>query len=390
MSGMSGKVYFFKGDQYVQVDAGTKKIDSGYPRPITQDWNGLEEIGFDRDLNAAEYIPTLGALVFFKGKNYAKYDLAADKVIEHGAIEDCFKEILPGFHDSLAGVAIYNKTRLYFFQEGYCVYCDTKTLASWSSTAKTVSDWSLGTRYSSLDAVLSVPLDGNFYFFKDGYLSAFRSKLKDVPIASVWLGLDACGFNEGIQAAVYLDKGRQPAVPETNILAVIDTKSIKEKYAGKLSTDPDNPTPFSDADKIGYLFLTSDKNVSSAQASMNLSFSADLRDEVSFRGISIEGNSEDAVIIYNIAHVGEETVFNPFVPSLKTRSKAVVPDPATDNGLPAISTSLNFTSFDSEVVATGTEKAYIDFAIYHLSSDRESQDLVGYGRLTSTITIRKA
>ena len=123
---------------------------------------------------------------------------------------------------------------------------------------------------------------------------------------------------------------------------------------------------------------------------MNLSFSASLYDEVSFRSISIDGNSEDAVFIYDIAHVNGDTVFNPFLPHLKTRPRAVAPDPATDNGLPPLLTSVNFTSFDSEVTSTGTEKAYIDIAIYQLSSDCESQDLVGYGRLTSTITIRAA
>ena len=256
---MSGKIYFFKNDQYIQIDADTRKIDGGYPRSIAQDWNGLKEIGFDRDLNAAEYISSKEALFFFKGKNYAKYNVVADKVIEHGATSDLFKDILPGFHDSPAAVALYGAGRLYFFQEGYSVCCNPDTLTSWASPDKLDSDWKLGERYSSLDAVLWFPPEGNNYFFKDNYLSDYQRKHKDVLISSVWLDVDRCGFDEAIQAAVYLKDGRKPAVPETNILAVIDTKLIKEKYAGKLSTDPDNPTPFSDTDKVGYLFLTSEK-----------------------------------------------------------------------------------------------------------------------------------
>ena len=392
---MSGKVYFFKGNQYIQLDAGTKTIDPGYPRPIAKDWNGLQQLGFDQDLNAAAYVPSQQALFFFKGNNYAKYNLLADKVVDNGAIDNFFKDIPPGFHNSPTGVSLFGPGELDFFQEEYNVFCNAAVLpgTSWSGLYKTTARWGLSARYSSLDATLWFGPENTVYFFKDAHLSTYGGSHNDVLISSVWQGVSTCGFDQGIQAAVYLDPGRKPVVPETNVLAVIDTKSVKDQYALKMSTDPNNPTLLASKNvNVGYLLVTvpNGKNVSSAEASLNLNFSADLYDQVSFRGVSIDGNSEDAVVIYNIAHVSGDTVFTPFIPHLKTRSKAAVPDPNTDNGLPALSAPINFSSFDSEVAGTGTENAYIDFAIYQLSSDCESQDLVGYGRLASAITIRAA
>ncbi|MCO0638373.1 hemopexin repeat-containing protein, partial [Lutimaribacter sp. EGI FJ00014] len=73
---MTSKIYFFKKDKYVQIDPDSKKVDSGYPRSIADDWNGLKEIGFDSDLNGAAYINN--ALYLFKKEKYVEYDLGND------------------------------------------------------------------------------------------------------------------------------------------------------------------------------------------------------------------------------------------------------------------------------------------------------------------------
>jgi hypothetical protein len=52
------------------------------------------------------------------------------------------------------------------------------------------------------------------YYFKDGYVGMYGTAM-DVPVSSVWLGLSNHGFEQGIQAAVYLatEKKRSQTPP---------------------------------------------------------------------------------------------------------------------------------------------------------------------------------
>ena len=60
----SGKQYFFKGNQFWRLDAGTRKMDPGYPKPISR-WGGIPS-----NLDAVVQWRN-NALYFFKGKgNY--------------------------------------------------------------------------------------------------------------------------------------------------------------------------------------------------------------------------------------------------------------------------------------------------------------------------------
>lgn len=76
----AGKGYFFKGSQYVRYDWAADKVDAGYPKSIAGMWPGLPA-GFTSDLQAAVngQGSFSGKLYFFKGANYVRYDWAADK-----------------------------------------------------------------------------------------------------------------------------------------------------------------------------------------------------------------------------------------------------------------------------------------------------------------------
>jgi len=80
MAGFAGKAYFFKGGEYVRYDWATDKADLGYPKPITGNWRGLSA-GFTSNLDCAlnGQGPFAGKLYFFKGGQYARYDWATDK-----------------------------------------------------------------------------------------------------------------------------------------------------------------------------------------------------------------------------------------------------------------------------------------------------------------------
>ncbi|MDX6281461.1 MAG: hypothetical protein QOH03_2532, partial [Kribbellaceae bacterium] len=49
----NGKVYLFKGDQYVRYDVAGNAADADYPMPIAGNWPGLDEAGFGSSIDAA-------------------------------------------------------------------------------------------------------------------------------------------------------------------------------------------------------------------------------------------------------------------------------------------------------------------------------------------------
>lgn len=74
-----GKLYFFRGDQYIRYDTTSNAVDPGYPRPIAGNWPGMAEAGFADGIDAAVRWPT-GKAYFFRGEHYLRYDIAADRV----------------------------------------------------------------------------------------------------------------------------------------------------------------------------------------------------------------------------------------------------------------------------------------------------------------------
>jgi hypothetical protein len=75
-----GKGYFFKGTQYLRLDAATRQLDDGFPAPVTAWWPQLP--GWDH-VNAAVLFdtgPFQGKAYFFKGNEYLRYDLATATV----------------------------------------------------------------------------------------------------------------------------------------------------------------------------------------------------------------------------------------------------------------------------------------------------------------------
>ncbi len=79
LEGSNGKLYFFKGDQYLRYDWNAQKADAGFPKPIATSWPGLGLFkGGAKDLEAAVNWGN-GKSYFFKGDEYIRYDMVADK-----------------------------------------------------------------------------------------------------------------------------------------------------------------------------------------------------------------------------------------------------------------------------------------------------------------------
>jgi len=75
----NGKIYFFRGNQYVRYDIATDQVDTGYPLPIAGNWPGMAEAGFGDGVDAAVTWWN-GKAFFFRGDQYVSYDIATDQV----------------------------------------------------------------------------------------------------------------------------------------------------------------------------------------------------------------------------------------------------------------------------------------------------------------------
>jgi hypothetical protein len=75
----SGKAYFFRGSEYIRYDLTAGQVDPGYPQPIVPAWSGLDLADFGSDIDAIAVWPN-GKAYLFKGSQYLRYDVATDVV----------------------------------------------------------------------------------------------------------------------------------------------------------------------------------------------------------------------------------------------------------------------------------------------------------------------
>jgi hypothetical protein len=75
----NGKVYLFKGSQYVRFSKVSDGVDPGYPKPIADGWPGLPA-AFQSGIDAALLRESNGKIYFFKGGQYVRYSDVSDGV----------------------------------------------------------------------------------------------------------------------------------------------------------------------------------------------------------------------------------------------------------------------------------------------------------------------
>lgn len=121
----NGKAYFFKGSEYIRYDVAADKVDAGYPKPISGNWPGVFTSGID----AAVVWPDNGKAYFFKGSQYQRYDIAADKV--DTGYPKPISGNWPGFPASFAAginaAVVWNNGKAYFFKGSEYIRYDIAT-----------------------------------------------------------------------------------------------------------------------------------------------------------------------------------------------------------------------------------------------------------------------
>lgn len=121
----NGKIYFFRGTEYLRYDITADRTDENYPKPIAGNWNG---VWADR-LDGALYQGGAKAY-FFKDSQYRRYDVASDGVDDSGSIDSLVLDPVPAGMVTPARdltLAHANKVMGYLIQDGKLSLSSTQT-----------------------------------------------------------------------------------------------------------------------------------------------------------------------------------------------------------------------------------------------------------------------
>jgi len=119
-----GKVCFFKGKEFIQYDIIADKADPGYPKLISeQTWPGMIWTdGIDAAVNWGD-----GRIFFFKGGEYIGYDISAGRA-EMGYPKQINARNWPGmiWTDGIDEVVNWGNGKAYFFKDYEYIRYDMK------------------------------------------------------------------------------------------------------------------------------------------------------------------------------------------------------------------------------------------------------------------------
>ncbi|XP_027228336.1 stromelysin-3 isoform X1 [Penaeus vannamei] len=181
--------YVFKGSRYWRLTE--KGVDSGYPKSISEDWDGLPS-----NIDAA-FTWTNGKTYFFRGGEYWRFsDLTMDA--------DYPKQISKGFSgipDDIDAAFVWSGNgKIYFFKGSkYWRFDPTQRPPVKESYPKPISNWE--GLPNSIDDALQYS-NGYTYFFKDGNYWRFNDRRFKIdsgdpafprPAGYWWFGCPASG-----------------------------------------------------------------------------------------------------------------------------------------------------------------------------------------------------
>jgi hypothetical protein len=242
------QAYFIRGGDHVRYDLNADRTDDGYPQPMTAGWSGLGGTGFEDGVDAALDLGS-GKVYLFKGGNYLRLDQTQNVV--DGEVRSIAENWLglaeAGFGESIDSAVNWGSGNAYFFKGGsYLRYDIAADTADPDGARSIAEDWpglgDLGFA-DGLDATLN-PGNGGAYFFKgDQYVryDVAADRADDgypLPVAGNWPGLEEAGFGGSLEAAwVKL----AAATPAPSVGRTIGPGDHVWYFDGQTSTDKSIP-----------------------------------------------------------------------------------------------------------------------------------------------------
>src|SRR3712207_206085 len=167
----NGKVYLFKGTDYIRFSSVAAGVDAGYPRKIADGWHGLPA-EFQERIDAAVWRLSDGKIYFFRGSQYVRIDPATNTV-EAGypsEIAAGLSGLPPAFQEGIdAALQRYDNGKIYFFKRDKYVRLDGTTFAvDPGYPVVTSGNWKgMPDKFNErIDAAFWRKSDGKIYFFR--------------------------------------------------------------------------------------------------------------------------------------------------------------------------------------------------------------------------------
>ena len=163
----NNKIYFFKGDQYVRI-GGDSKVESGYPKPIAGSWRGLPA-SFESGIDAALWRNSNGKIYFFKGDQYVR--IGNDSKVESGypkPIAGNWKGMPSSFNSGIdAAVWRDSNQKIYFFKGDQYVRIGSDSSMDPGYPKPIKGNWGVPEDWEDgIDAAMLRFSNGKMYFFK--------------------------------------------------------------------------------------------------------------------------------------------------------------------------------------------------------------------------------
>jgi hypothetical protein len=207
------KAFFFKGGQYARYDVDGDKTDVGYPLAIAGNWPGLPFTDGIDDV----VLWNNGKAFFFKGSQYACYDMAGDKA------DDGYPLPIAGnwpglpFTDGIDAAVLWNNGKAFFFKGSHYARYDVAGDKTDDGYPLSIAgNWPGLPFTDGIDAVV-LWNNGKAFFFKGSQYARYDlagDKTDDgypLPIAGNWPGLP---FTDGIEGlALWATTPRGGTVP---------------------------------------------------------------------------------------------------------------------------------------------------------------------------------
>jgi Hemopexin len=198
------RVYMFKGDQYIRMTNTT--VDAGYPEPIAGNWHGLPA-SFEQGIDAALFRKSNGKLYFFKGNQYVRL---TGSTVDPGYPKHIASNWhgLPASFEASIDAALWRPSnqKTYFFKGGQYVRL-TETTVDRGYPKPIADNWhGLPPEFEAgIDAAFWRKSNGKIYLFKDNQYVRLTETTVDrgypKPIADKWEGLPT-SFQQKIDAAM--------------------------------------------------------------------------------------------------------------------------------------------------------------------------------------------
>lgn len=138
LNGGDGKVYWFKGHEYVRFDIASEKVDAG-PQPIAKQWPALPlawSSGFDAAVNWGN-----GRIIFFKGREALSYDLAGNNASQPRPIAEVLRGIPVAWSDGIDTIVNWGNGKAYIFKREEYLRYDIATDKADSGPQPIASNW---------------------------------------------------------------------------------------------------------------------------------------------------------------------------------------------------------------------------------------------------------